>query len=252
MAKMKIEFLRPLQEEARPHAQGPAGRPPARLRARGEPLALAAEPAQHACRALRWLGEKLLGLSAKRSLPRMAQRHLLARARRDRCSRAATGASPPPATGARSRCSSSTPSTAPSKARTPWPPRACSGRRLRCCTRSQKDGGHHCCGRTYLANGMVDEAKAQGRRADRCAAAVGRGRHRHRRPRALVPADAARRGAGRWAWAPRPQTVARPGAAVRGIHRARSRRPAASSWRSSRPASRSCCTATATRRPSAR
>src|SRR5262249_44578342 len=25
----------------------------------------------------------------------------------------------------------------------------------------QKDGGHHCCGRTYLANGMVDEAKAK-------------------------------------------------------------------------------------------
>lgn len=24
-----------------------------------------------------------------------------------------------------------------------------------------KDGGHHCCGRTYLANGMVDEAKAR-------------------------------------------------------------------------------------------
>ncbi|MEJ8810609.1 FAD-linked oxidase C-terminal domain-containing protein [Variovorax ureilyticus] len=25
----------------------------------------------------------------------------------------------------------------------------------------QKDGGHHCCGRTYLASGMVDEAKAK-------------------------------------------------------------------------------------------
>lgn len=25
----------------------------------------------------------------------------------------------------------------------------------------RKDGGHHCCGRTYLANGMVDEAKAR-------------------------------------------------------------------------------------------
>ncbi|HYP69571.1 MAG TPA: FAD-linked oxidase C-terminal domain-containing protein, partial [Variovorax sp.] len=25
----------------------------------------------------------------------------------------------------------------------------------------QKNGGHHCCGRTYLANGMVDEAKAK-------------------------------------------------------------------------------------------
>jgi FAD/FMN-containing dehydrogenase/Fe-S oxidoreductase len=25
----------------------------------------------------------------------------------------------------------------------------------------EKDGGHHCCGRTYLANGMVDEAKAR-------------------------------------------------------------------------------------------
>jgi len=24
-----------------------------------------------------------------------------------------------------------------------------------------KDGGHHCCGRTYLANGMVDKAKAR-------------------------------------------------------------------------------------------
>ena len=43
---------------------------------------------------------------------------------------------------------------------------------------SAGDGKHLCCGRTYLASGMVDEAKAKARRAARRAAAVRRARHR--------------------------------------------------------------------------
>ena len=58
-----------------------------------------------------------------------------------------------------------------------------------------------CCGRTYLAAGLVDEAKREARRVvaalaphvERGAAIVG--------PRAVVPAVAARRVPGRWAWA---------------------------------------------------
>ena len=83
-----------------------------------------------------------------------------------------------------------------------------------------KAGGHHCCGRTFLASGMVDEAQAPRRRAGRRAAAVRRGRHRHRRARAVVPADAARRGAGDGPGR-EGRDRRRPGAAVRGIPRPR-------------------------------
>ena len=53
------------------------------------------------------------------------------------------------------------------------------GRRLRGARgRADDGGGTLCCGRTYLAAGMVDEARGEGRRAARRAAAVRRARHR--------------------------------------------------------------------------
>ena len=46
MAKMKVEFLHHYKAAPRLHAEGQAGRPPARLRAHGQPLRGPAEPAQ--------------------------------------------------------------------------------------------------------------------------------------------------------------------------------------------------------------
>ena len=96
-----------------------------------------------------------------------------------------------------------------------------------------------CCGRTYLAAGMVDEARAEARRAARRAAAVRRARHRHRRPRAVVPADAARRDPGAWASATTRAHGRRAGAAVRGVPRARSARRPLRAAAAARPSSRS-------------
>ena len=74
---------RSLQEAPRPHAQGPAGRAPARLRARGEPRRLARQPAQ--------LDSRRGAARRAPARPRraaqaadLAQRHLLARARPQR------------------------------------------------------------------------------------------------------------------------------------------------------------------------
>ena len=59
-----------------------------------------------------------------------------------------------------------------------------------------KGGGHHCCGRTFLASGMVDEARERvGALIDALLPFAEAG-IADRRPRAVVPADAARRGAG--------------------------------------------------------
>ena len=113
-------------------------------------------------------------------------------------------------------------------------------------------GGALCCGRTLLAAGMAERAKAQGARAARRAAAVRRARHRHRRPRAVVPADAARRDAGDG-----PRRRRRDGRPARRCC-SRSSSPAKRAPAASRSALRAgdsgrCwCTATATRRRSAR
>jgi ferredoxin len=83
-----------------------------------------------------------------------------------------------------------------------------------------KGRGHHCCGPHLPGQRPRRRGARSRRRAHRRAVAVRRGRHRHRRPRAVVPADAARRGAGA-----RPRRQGDRGlearAAVRGVHRAR-------------------------------
>ena len=116
---------RPLQEAPRLHAEGPADRPSARLCACREPRAVARRTCATAFPARRALGEKLLGLSARRAPAAMASRHLLARPRPRRCSPAPRRRSPPPGPAPRRGRCSSIPSTASSRARTRSPRRAC-------------------------------------------------------------------------------------------------------------------------------
>ena len=70
MARMKIEFLAHYKKRARPLAQGPAGRAPARLRARAEPASPGSPTCATAIPGAAALGERLLGLAARRMLPR--------------------------------------------------------------------------------------------------------------------------------------------------------------------------------------
>ena len=172
---MKIEFLRALQDAPRPHAEGPADRPPARLRARGQPRAVAAQPAQPAarrgarwassCSACRRSAAARHGAATPSGAPRDASMFASAR-RDDRCR--ARGGKAAVLFVDTFNGNFETENALRRGARA-------AGRGLHACTRvEQADGGHLCCGRTYLASGMVDEAKAKARRAARRAAAVGR------------------------------------------------------------------------------
>ena len=194
MAKMKIEFLAPLHAAARPHAEGPADRRSARLRASREPLRVAAQSARSQCRGARGWAKRWLGFSARRTLPRWRRDTFCFSAAR----RAATREAMPGAAEGR-WCCSSTPSTALRDARTRSPRCACcrppatrSMWRPSCCPTAST-----CAAAAPTSPaGMVDEAKAKAARAGRCAAALRREGHRHRRPGAVVPVDAARRNAG--------------------------------------------------------
>ena len=122
---------------------------------------------------------------------------------------------------ARRWCSSSTPSTATSRPKTPSTRvrvLQAAGYAVHVATRP--DGGALCCGRTLLAAGLADAGQGTRARAARRAAAAGRRRAEHRRPGAFVPADDARRdardGPGRGR-----RAAGRPGAAARGVPGAR-------------------------------
>ena len=55
-----------------------------------------------------------------------------------------------------------------------------------------KDGGHYCCGRTYLSSGMVERAKDKARELIGARRSLCPGRHRDRGAGAILSADLAR------------------------------------------------------------
>ena len=79
-----------------------------------------------------------------------------------------------------------------------------------------------CCGRTFLAAGLVDEARIEARAHGCSARSPCRRRHADRRPRAVVPIDPARRVSGA-AGRRKRQGACRPCPAFRGICRKRTR-----------------------------
>ena len=154
-------------------------------------------------------------------------------------------------------CCSSTPSTASSNPPTRAPPLAvlqAAGYTVHVAAKSRPDGKHLCCGRTYLASGMVDEARAKAREADDSLAAVRRNGHRHRRAGAVLPVDAARRDAGPWAWATPAQVVAAQALLFEEFlaRESQAGRLETCARSCDRWTSACCCTATATRKRSAR
>ena len=172
--------------------------------ARRQPHALAAATCATACPAPRWLGEQLLGLVGQALAAALAQRHLLARPRPVARSPAASRRSPRLAAAARRRCCSSTPSTAASRARTRWPPRACcKAAGYTAAHASRRSAATIAAAAPTWPTAWSTRPRPRRRRADRRAAAARRSGHRDRRAGAFVPADPARRDAGRWAWAPR-------------------------------------------------
>ncbi len=195
MAKMKIEFLAhykarhgfTLKDRLIAHLPDYARRREPRRRGcqPAQPRAGAGRARRAAARAV---GEALAA--------DVAPRHLLARRRARRCSRRATRRSPPRRPAAAPRCCSSIRSTASSRARTRTPRRACCKRR-RLHAAHGREGRRPPLLRPHLSRGGHGRrGEGEGRRAGRRAAAVRGGRHRDRRPRAVVPAHAARRGAG--------------------------------------------------------
>jgi hypothetical protein len=231
----------PLPRAPRPAPARAAGRLAAALCALRRRLRGARQPARP-CAGLPALGERLLGLAAARPLPvwRAPWAERGGRTRPPTC----------PATGATS-CSSATPSTATSSPRTSTPRAACSTRAATGCTVPAAPGGRPlCCGRTFLAAGLVDEARAEARRTLDALAPARRARRPDRRARALVPAHLPRRVRG----APAPREVA-PLAEARSCWRrllAADLDGRAPNFRSPTPAAGSpTCTAIATRRPSA-
>ncbi len=106
-----------------------------------------------------------------------------------------------------------------------------------------------CCGRTFLAAGLVDEAREEARRMVAALSPHVRGRHPDRRPRTLVPVDLARRIPGDPAGR-RDQGARRPRPAVRGIRRGRARRrPVRTGAEADARHAPHCCTAIAIKRP---
>ena len=160
MAKMKIEFLHHWQQRARAVAEGPRRSRTCRAGRRGRRACRGSSTCANAVRASRALGERTLGLSAKRSLPRMAARHV-------------------PVRGARRRREA--PTTAdvvlfvdtftnyfePENAHAALAVLQAAGYRVAIARALADDADAArplCCGRTYLAAGLVDEAKREARR----------------------------------------------------------------------------------------
>jgi ferredoxin len=249
MAKMKVEFLDHYKKR-HGHTLKDGWWQPARLRAQGQPHAVAAEPAQQRARR-RMARREAAGLLGQALAARMAQRHLLARQgqRAGPVRRARRGAVD---CAARRQGGGAVRRHLQRHLR----------ERERLCRRARAAGGGlraahggkarrapllrpHLSGERHGRRG-----EEKGRGAHRCAAAAGARGRAHRRAGALVPAHAARRDAG--------DGLRRKGraggqarAAVRGVHRARNE---AGPLRDRVEAGQapSCCTATATRRPSAR
>ncbi len=140
----------PLPAAPRDDAEGPPRRLPAALRASGLAVLVPREPAAGHVQGPR---------SASRRSARCRRGGAMRSGEGEHGRRGATGRT------ARS-CCSSTPSTATSSPRTRAPRSRCSRRRAtKCILPRAADGGRPlCCGRTFLAGGLVDEARAEARR----------------------------------------------------------------------------------------
>ena len=243
MAAMKVEFLHQYHRVHPRSLTRPARGAPAPLRAhRGATRAFdeSARPDPRVCLGFRaTLGSRGAPLAAA-----LAAR-LVSRRRRDRGARRAGRAA--------KSCCWPTPLIRTSSPRTCARPRrylTAAGYRVHVPTPAD-DPRPLCCGRTYLASGMIEEARAEARRMlATLAPFVARG-VADRRARAILRARPARRAT--HAAARRRQRGARIGSAdVRGIPRRASAPPGASKLSSaSRRTGARSCTATATRKPSA-
>ena len=190
------------------------------------------------------VGEDMPGFSARRSLPRWRSDVWREPARRPRRRRMARGG----------RAASPTPSTAISSRRTSRPRSACSPPpATRVHLPKPADGARRplCCGRTFLAVGLVDEARPRG--ASAASPRLRRSSTRGiagRRAGAELHARLPRRDCRRCSRATRRGGSPRTRCCSRNSWRARRTR-ARSTCRSSRWPSARCCTAIATRNPSA-
>jgi FAD/FMN-containing dehydrogenase len=240
---------RRLQDQARVHGEGPAGRPAARLRLGAEPPAGARQPARRRAggRTRRRALARPCGIAAAAAL---AARHLLAQRRAARPARGMPRRrSPRRAPGARPRSSSSTRGTARSRPRTRSPPCvSCTVPATPCtCPSGAVDGS------SVAAAPSSPRAWCR-RQRPRCATSS-RPCTRSRRPASPSSASspracsrcATRRSCSAWAPRQRPSRGRR--CCSRSFSRAK-HGTAASSFASRRPPRGCCCTDTATRRPS--
>ena len=226
MARMKIEFQHQWQRDARPVAAGPADRARCRAGRRGRRACRGSRTCATRCRAGALVASGSLGFRAQRTLPRW-RRDTFRASRRGRARRRA-----PPTS-----CSSSTRSPTTSSRRTRAPRSPCCARPATACTSRarprRRDGARPlCCGRTFLAAGLVDEASARrgawsrrSRRTSRAALPIV-----GLEPSCLLSLRDEFLVHGARA-TPR-RRLARPRVAVRGVPRARARAPAACSCRS--------------------
>jgi len=147
MARMKVESW-PVQGKTRPQPAGPVAGRAARLRATGQPV-LQADHLATPCRR-RWLSEKVLGLSARRELPKW---------RADTFWRSVdpAGSEPDDALalpgGGQSGSAVRRPFNGTFEVENALARRPAFQAAATRCTQVTKSKGHFCCGRTYLPAG---------------------------------------------------------------------------------------------------
>jgi Fe-S oxidoreductase len=158
MAKMKIEFL---HQDRKKNGYTFQDKLIARLpdyARRAAPLALLLN-LRNRSSILAHLGEKLLGFSARRSLPAWQAKHFFNDAPSS-ATREEVLAAPRPVVLFVDTFNGFFES---SNARSALKVLQAAGYTVHVATKSSPDGKHLCCGRTYLASGMVDEARAKAR-----------------------------------------------------------------------------------------
>jgi FAD/FMN-containing dehydrogenase/Fe-S oxidoreductase len=158
MAKMKVEFL---HHYKRQHGYTLRDRIVARLPDYAQRASRFAGLLNRRNRSpwLAMLGEKLLGFSARRSLPAWQARHFF----NDPPATATAGEALVAARAAVLFVDTFNGFFEPGNARAALQVLQAAGYTVHVATKCLPDGKHLCCGRTYLASGMVDEAKAKAR-----------------------------------------------------------------------------------------
>jgi FAD/FMN-containing dehydrogenase/Fe-S oxidoreductase len=158
MAKMKVEFL---HHYKRQHGYTLRDRIVARLPDYAHRASRFAGLLNRRNRSpwLAMLGEKLLGFSARRSLPAWQARHFF----NDPPATATAGEALVAARAAVLFVDTFNGFFEPGNARAALQVLQAAGYTVHVATKCLPDGKHLCCGRTYLASGMVDEAKAKAR-----------------------------------------------------------------------------------------